>query len=92
MQQKAKVYRAYGLQQPLNAWQVLVVAFHIANAVVSYLAASLKFDLVHFLIYTTFCTIAVAAWFYTSLVDAALPPSAVEKNMLRPVSVSKRRN
>ena len=39
----------------LNAWQVLVVAFHIANAVVFYLAASLKFDLVHFLIYTTFC-------------------------------------
>ena len=59
MQQKAKVYRAYGLQRPLNAWQVLVVAFHIANAVVFYLAASLKFDLVHFLIYTTFCTVAI---------------------------------
>ena len=39
----------------------------------------LKFDLVHFLIYTTFCTVAIAAWFYTSLVDAALPPSGVEK-------------
>ena len=79
MQQKARVYRAYGLQRPLNAWQVLVVAFHVANAVVFYLAASLKFDLVHFLIYTTFCTVAIAAWFYTSLVDAALPPSGVEK-------------
>ena len=74
-----KVYRARGLQCPLNTWQVLVICFHMINAILFYFVVSLKFDIAYFSIYTFFCTIAVGAWFYTSLVDAAVPPSKCER-------------
>ena len=80
-----KVYRAYGLQCPLNAWQILVICFHVINAVIFYFGISLKFNVVYFSIYTFFCTIAVGAWFYTSSVDAALAPSKCEKMLCLPL-------
>ena len=80
-----KVYRAYGLQCPLNAWQILVICFHVINAVIFYFGISLKFNVVYFSIYTFFCTIAVGAWFYTSSVDAALAPSKCEEMLCLPL-------
>jgi hypothetical protein len=83
-----KLYRARGLQWPLNASQLMVIFAHVSNAIVFYVAVhgtdSLPFTIC-MTTYSIICAVVVSCWFYTSMVDAALDATRCEKNFCGPL-------
>ena len=90
-----KVYRARGLQLPLNVQQVCVILIHVVNMVVFYLAALSAFkeaSLAYVVVYSVLNVSVVSCWFYTSMVDAAKDPTAMERCLCLRLYCFKRAN